>query len=712
MSSPPPENPDSYRIAIAASFTAAPIESAIAFWARELPLPLDVSFAPYDQIFQQLLDSGSVLAGNRRGLNVIMLRLEDLDRSWRTANGEHVTSPAGLRAAMTELAGRVREVAARWPVPVLVVSCPSSPAFRAAVGDELIAAIEHSLVDELRGSAAQVLGAADLESWYPGAGTQDPYADRLGHVPYTSAAFAAIGTAIVRRLHRILVPAPKVVVVDADNTLWDGVAGEGTLSDIDIGPARQSIQDMVLAQRDAGRLICLCSRNTEADTLAVLDRHPMMRLRTEDFTGVRVNWRSKSDNLRDLAAQLGLGLDSFVFVDDSPLECAEVRERCPEVAVLELPADAIEAERFLRHCWVLDIGRTTDDDAARATYYRAEVERTVAREASPGLADFLDSLMLRVDITRPAEADIPRFAQLAQRTNQFTLTTTRHTETDVHELLAAHRCLLVTAQDRFGSYGTVGAIAFEATGTTLRVDTFLVSCRALGRGIEHRMLAHLGRLAVERGLETVTLAYRRTGRNQPAADFVRWLRAAGPDEHLDDGDHSVPAATAAEATYRPSGDVRGVRAPAAPPEPPSRESVGAALWSMADRLSPSLTTAEQIEARIRSAHTPGDSVESTVNALMADVLGLRAVDPDDNFFELGGTSVLLVQLMSRVRDGLGVELPMDTLYNSELTARNVGLSVRLRAMGEAGDVEAMLELVNSMTDEQVRLVLGASEDLA
>lgn len=709
-----PAREDVHQVVVAASFTAEPLAPVIDFWAAELGLPMAVSFAAFDQVFQELLDPAGLMARNTRGLNVVLVRWADLAR---TADG----SDPGRVAA--ELADAVRDAAARWAVPVLVVVCPAGSRDTDPAAAEESDRVTEEFARSLRGQAGvHVTTSARMEEWFPGAVVTDAYTERLGRVPYTNTGFVAMGTAIVRRLHRVLAPEPKVVVVDADNTLWDGVAGEGEPGDVGIGPARRAIHDLLAGQRDAGRLLCLSSKNAPQDTLAVFREHPGTRLREDDFTAIRVNWRPKSDNLRELAGELGLGLDSFVFIDDSPVECAEIRARCPEVAVLELPPDAGEAESFLRHCWILDAGTTTAEDTRRAAFYRTEAERDRVRRTAPTLRGFLDSLGLRVDISPATSRDVPRVAQLTQRTNQFNLTGIKRTEAEVRDLLDGRDCLVVTAEDRFGSYGQVGVLVAERDGRALRVDTFLLSCRALGRGVEHRMFARLGALAVERGLDTVELAFRGTARNQPAADFLRDVCGLTDPVAPADGDFPVPATLAAEAVYVPhespadataSDEEAGEAAPHG-----TREERGAApglgrrLWARAGLTFPSLSSVERVEERMRSRRSgaPGEapaSVDETVAALMAEVLGVPSVGPDENFFELGGTSIQLIGFMSGIRDSFGIELPTDTLYNSDLTVRGVGAAILLRTMAAPGGVADVLALVESMTDDQIEAMLGS-----
>lgn len=685
-----PADERTHQVMVAASFTAEPLEPVIAYWSGRLALPMTVGFAGFDQVFQQLLDAEGPMVRNTRGLNVILLRWTDLARTGQ-----------GLSQIIAELADAVRNAAARWAVPVLVVICPDGDS-------DASAAFDSEFTRELHGVAnVHVFTSDGLSAWYPGDVSADAYAVRLGRVPYTSTGFTAIGTAIVRRLYRILAPEPKVVVVDADNTLWDGVAGEGELTDVVIGPARQALQNLLAAQHQAGRLLCLCSKNAPADTMAVISGHSGMRLSAQDFAATRINWQPKSGNLYELADELKLGLDTFVFIDDNPLECAEVRAQCPQVTVLELPSDASDAERFLRHCWVLDIGTTTTEDSRRAEYYRIEVERERTRRAAPTLQGFLDSLDLRVHIEQAGPADVSRIAQLSQRTNQFNLSGIRRTELEIRDLPAAWDCLVVTVEDRFGSYGQVGVVIGVADGTALRLETFLLSCRALGRGVEHRILAHVGALASARGLRTVELDYVPTSRNQPAADFLRDLSGlALSSAH---GLHSIPSDLATTVTYAPAS--QPTEATAAAGIEPS-ESLGRRLWLLADQTAPDLPSAALIEQRMRIARPAGDETTATaaaVAALMAEVMGVSAIGEDDNFFELGGTSIQLISFMAAIRDRFGIELPTDTMYNSELTARGISASVLLHSTAGPGTVDDVLALVESLTDEQIEAMLVSLE---
>src|SRR5262249_17167732 len=203
------------------------------------------------------------------------------------------------------------------------------------------------------------------------------------------------------------------------------------------------------------------------DVKAVFEHRADSPLRPEHFSANRLNWEAKSQNLKSIAQELGLGLESFIFIDDNPIECAEVEANCPEVLTLQLPVDPGTIPTFLKHCWAFDHLKVTNEDLNRAQLYRENLQREQVRADSKGLADFLSKLQVEVRIGGMANAELPRVAQLTQRTNQFNLTTRRRTETEVLDLARKHRIFTVHVSDRFGDYGLVGVMMFQANQKAL-----------------------------------------------------------------------------------------------------------------------------------------------------------------------------------------------------------------------------------------------------
>jgi len=360
----------------------------------------------------------------------------------------------------------------------------------------------------------------ELRRWYPVQDYYDEAGEELGHIPYTPLFFAALGTAIVRKYHCLRRPGFKVIALDCDNTLWSGVCGEDGPKGIVLDEAREALQKFMRNQRDAGVLLCLCSKNNEEDVHAVFEQRIDFPLKREHLSGWRLNWSPKSQNLKSLAQELNLGLESFIFVDDNPVECAEVEANCPQVQILQLPDEPAQIPTILEHCWAFDHLKLTSEDKQRAEMYKQNREREALRANALSLGDFIAGLDLKIEIEPLSSEQLVRVSQLTQRTNQFNFTTRRRTEMELQTLGDNYNILTVCVRDRFGDYGLTGVLIFQTESDALDVDSFLLSCRVLGRGVEHRMLAELGEIARERRLQWVNVHFNPTPKNKPAADFL------------------------------------------------------------------------------------------------------------------------------------------------------------------------------------------------
>ncbi|MFD9128456.1 HAD-IIIC family phosphatase [Kitasatospora sp. NPDC059571] len=342
--------------------------------------------------------------------------------------------------------------------------------------------------------------------------------------------------------------ARKALVVDLDRTLWDGVLGEdgpdgiaaaGTLR----GQAFGRFQRIVAQLGSQGVLLAVSSKNDRQPVLDVLRDHPDLVLRTDDFVRIAADWRPKAEHLKELAADLRLGTDAFVFVDDSPVECALVAAELPEVAVVPLTGEPAEhVERLLADGW-FDVPALTAEDRARAGDYRTEAARRAALLPAKGAAadggaeptsEQLGALGMAVEVSPVRPHEIARVAQLTLRTNQFNLTGERLGAADVRAGRddPDRQVLAVRSLDRFGDQGVVGAVFARRTADGLRIDNVLLSCRVLARGVERAVLAAVLAEARRAGLGAVDALHRPTGRNHRTADFYPSLgfRPAGEDD--------------------------------------------------------------------------------------------------------------------------------------------------------------------------------------
>jgi len=354
--------------------------------------------------------------------------------------------------------------------------------------------------------------------------------DRYWHMaraPYSPAVLELLAKEYSRFIRPLKGRGKKCLVLDCDNTLWGGIIGEDGMAGIQLGvthpgSAFLAFQSAVLELHDRGIVLAICSKNNEPDVLEVLKHHPDCLLRPDHFACMKINWSDKATNLRAIAAELNLGLDAFVFVDDSPFECELVRQTLPEVTVLPLPQDPTQYERLLRGLGLFDALTVTAEDRQRNRLYRSEAQRRDLQSQSQSLDEYLKSLEMRLTIRRAEEFHIPRIAQLTQRTNQFNLTTRRYSEGEIRELNTRPDSVVYWAQltDRFDDMGIIGLAIVRFAAVTATLDCFLLSCRVLSRGVEDALLAHMATIARARGCERLAAEYIPTPKNGLAAEFL------------------------------------------------------------------------------------------------------------------------------------------------------------------------------------------------
>jgi FkbH-like protein len=327
--------------------------------------------------------------------------------------------------------------------------------------------------------------------------------------------------------------ARKLLLLDLDDTLWGGIVGDVGWEGIRlgghdaIGEAFLDFQEGLKALKNRGVLLGIVSKNDEPIALDAIQRHPEMRLRLEDFAGWRINWSDKAANVRSLVADLNLGLQSTVFIDDNPIERARVRQALPEVLVPEWPADKLYSRRALQGLACFDAPVITDEDLERTRQYVTERQRAAAREEAQTFDDWLRSLETRVIVERLSAVNLPRTAQLLNKTNQMNLATRRLTEAELRDWAAGDGRQVWTfrIQDRFGDSGLTGIASLELHGEAANIVDFVLSCRVMGRRVEETMLSHLARAAGELGVRELVAVYLPTAKNGVCLSF--WADRSG-----------------------------------------------------------------------------------------------------------------------------------------------------------------------------------------
>ena len=329
----------------------------------------------------------------------------------------------------------------------------------------------------------------------------------------------------------------KCLVLDCDNTLWGGIIGEDGIDGIKLskhgpGGSFYDFQQELVNLHHRGVALALCSKNNEEDVWEVFDMHPEMLLKREHIAAYEINWEDKAGNIKKISESLNLGLDSFVFIDDSPFETDMVREILPQVEVILVdPKQSFDYRQVIGSTGYFDSLLYSAVDRQRTKMYQAESGRRKLQKRSGCIDEFLEKLGMEVTVKFADEKSIHRIAQLTQRTNQFNLTTKRYSDADIKKFVDNDTCdvLYLSLKDKYGDAGIVGAVILQSSGNTAVIDTFLLSCRVIGRGVENAFLSCAIKAARLRKVEIVQGEYIPTSKNQQVSGFYS---RCGFDEKL------------------------------------------------------------------------------------------------------------------------------------------------------------------------------------
>ena len=501
---------------------------------------LEVSVGGYGSYMDDLLNPRGALS--RAGADLVFVLLEAEDVAGRLpalcAQGRREEIAAEIAAALARVGQMLKSFrgrsTARLVVQGFVVPDVTSLGLvgegnfadglvnAARELNRQIAALCRSLPDCAFFDVDQVASRFGRERWL------DERMFLASRLAVSQGAFRTYAKGLVRTASAMFRAPRKVLCTDLDNTLWGGVLGEDGPNGIATGHAFPgncylAYQRYLKELSARGVLLAVTSKNNVADVAEAFQvRAADLGMSLDDFVGQKIGWNEKADALRELAAELSLGLDSFVFVDDNPVECEAIRQRLPEVAVVEVPvSEPWRLVGMLADEWFFDAVSVTSDDRVRSQEYRAQAQRAALSETAGSREEFLGSLEIVCTFLSAAEAPLDRSVQLLAKTNQFNLTTRRYSATEVMKFVedSLSQAVAVRVRDRFGDAGVVGLALTRQHGDECWIDDLLLSCRVIGRGIETAILAHLARGAAARGARWLVGEYIETKKNAPCRDF-------------------------------------------------------------------------------------------------------------------------------------------------------------------------------------------------
>lgn len=326
-----------------------------------------------------------------------------------------------------------------------------------------------------------------------------------------------------RKLEGIALKRKKCLVLDLDNTLWGGVLGEEGIEGVKIGgdyPGKAFLyfQEALLQLARSGVILTVCSKNNERDVIEVWEKNPYMILRKDAFVAYRINWNDKATNIKELAIELNIGLDSFVFVDDNPTERELVKQMLPMVSVPNFPEQPYELPSFFKYLVknYFKVYSITNEDRQKTAQYKANAARVQLQNSFKDFDKYIESLDIRINIEQADEFNIQRIAQMTQKTNQFNLTTKRYTDADVRSFIEkGWKIWCISVADKFGDNGITGVVMIVGD----EIDTFLLSCRILGKNIEVAFVKKVCEILAKSGVNLLRAKYIPTSKNVQVRNF-------------------------------------------------------------------------------------------------------------------------------------------------------------------------------------------------
>ncbi|MBF0098641.1 MAG: HAD family hydrolase [Magnetococcales bacterium] len=526
------------RIAILRNIMLEPLVTYLRYAAWQLGLNAQVSVGEFDTIMQEALAASPTLYDHDTAVILLFQHLEGI--SWDLARNFNALSEERVQAEVERVSNQCSQIihALRGNSSAMIVWHGFLPPIDPALGifDDQTSHGQGSTVHRLNQTVRQTISTVanayyiDMGRLMARVGAKHFFDARNWHLwraPFTLAAYAEIVQEECKYIRARVGKNKKCLVLDCDNTLWGGIVGEEGVAGIKLGlvapgSVYRELQQQILELYHRGIILALCSKNNEESVFEVLDQHPECVLKRQHLSAWRINWQDKPSNIRELANELNIGLDSMVFMDDSPFEIELVRQALPEVAVIHFTRERLyQIRQLLASSGLFDTLTVSQEDRSRGRMLRAEAERRQLQSASTDLNSYYHSMAMQLVIRFADANSVARVAQLTQKTNQFNLTTRRYSDADIHQFVQADDSEVIHVQllDKFGDFGIVGVCILKHAPEQTVIDTFLLSCRALSRGVEDVLLLQALRLAKMRGATRVSGVFYPTRKNSQTEFF-------------------------------------------------------------------------------------------------------------------------------------------------------------------------------------------------
>jgi len=526
---------DHLRLGIVRTFT---IETQLDFFKLAismLPAKVEIKVADIENIEQELLDPKSDLISWKPDIVLVLWRLEEIIPQFYA--NPNIFSNKDYNNCMKKIKIRINHLTNNYTKllnsPLILSTMPIPQIID--IHDINNTVSYRRLVEEINllifkcQSKFKKISIFDFNGWCSiyGKDSFDRKMDFFARQPISSEAIGSFASEIARTLRPFIFSPSKAIAIDADNVLWGGILGEDGINEIKIGHEYPGniywrIQEFILKLKQRGILLFLLSKNNIKDIKKIFSNIGYMPLKFNDFDSVKVNWKKKYINLKEIASDFNLGLDSFVFIDDQPFEREQMKYNLPNVNILEISEDPLTILSALENCWLFDQYSISQEDKIRSIDYTSEVKRKSLKQSINNTEKFLKTLKLKAIVSLLNKKNTYRATQMLAKTNQFNLRTKRHSESKLSKIIndSNNISLTLSLSDQFGDQGIIGLIiGLAKNNRTLFIDSFLLSCRALGRGAEKVLWYVFIQQAIKKNITNIKAEYICTQKNSQVSEL-------------------------------------------------------------------------------------------------------------------------------------------------------------------------------------------------
>jgi FkbH-like protein len=531
------KKPKETKLAIARSFSIEPAASLLQAAAWTYGINLNIRVGDFNTYAQDILDPDSGMYQFNPQIVLLAVQTRDLlPQIWSEFTNLSVEElDVQIQNVLSNFDLWIRKFRSNSKAHLIIQSFEIPPIPSAGVLDDQKAKGQKDAIREINQGIKKIARSHkgvyvfDYDSLVARHGYDfwhDEYKWLTARMPVSANCLIYLANEYLRFIVPLAGKTAKALVMDLDNTLWGGIIGEEGINGIILSPeypgfAYTQLQRAILDLYERGIILAVCSKNNLPDVTEVFDKHPNMLLQQKHFGAMRINWSDKAQNLREIAEELNIGIDSLVFLDDNPVEREGIRSSLPDVSVIELPEDPMLYAKTLRDFPLFEKVSLSEEDRQRGRYYSEDRERKKVQESSGTLHGFYHSLEMVVTFSRVNPATLSRTAQLTQKTNQFNLTTKRYSEQEILEKTVdpAWQVLNINLRDKFGDSGQIGVAILHIQEDICEIDTLLLSCRVIGRTVETALLTYIAQQGISQGAKKIRGWFVPTAKNQPAKAF-------------------------------------------------------------------------------------------------------------------------------------------------------------------------------------------------